>query len=1267
MEGNFPAPPGVASLFRRNSMSRSRLLWVLSVVLVLSVACSLPGVGTSRLPQSAPATPTLPPPPTATPRADLPPALIETDPPLGSEISPQQGITFYFNQPMQRASVEAALQGGENVSGRFEWLDDATVTFYPQAPFTPDSDLLLTVDSSAQAANGKGMARPVPVRFRVAGPLRLTQQLPAPDSGEVNPASAVVAAFNRPVVPLGGDPASLPAAFTLDPPAQGRGEWLNTSTYIFYPQPALFGGTTYRVSLNPDLQSAAGTPLEEAVAWSFTTASPAVTGITPDPASPLSLDASLTVAFNQPMNPSSVEAALRLEGEGAPALQTEWDETFTTLTLRPQSLLRRGTRYTLRIGGEAQSAGGAPLGNEYRADWVTYPQLQVLGLEDVVLRPGSPLYVRLSAPPPSNNEADLSRFLRLEPPADISRVTRSNWGDGPRLIVYGDFQPLTDYTLSISPDLPDAWGWTLGSSASLSFSVAALEPQVRLGSPVVWSDVFVAALSDGGMPVQAANVDAVTVQSAPVPLDAFIQLATSDDYDALNKYRPAGLRSAEVRLDAPPDRVAARTLPLPGDAPGVYYVSITPPAAGATPSGGVQASAVPAPSLASRDRSALVILTNVNLTFKYGRRDALVWATYLDSGQPVPGAPVRLYDSSGTLIAQGQTDGDGLFYAQGWDADNAYDTVLAVMGQPGEAYFSAALSSMDSGLLPWNGDIPTSYAAPDFYAYLYSDRPIYRPGQTVHFRLVARQRFDGRYTLPALDSVSILVRDNEYQEVERLTLPLTDFGTASGTYTLPENATPGYYTLEVEDSYARLSFQVAEYRKPEFDLQVQPEREDLQGGETLTAQVEAAYYFGAPAGGLTVQWSLTLQSDWFSLPGYTVGPLDVDWFEIFPRGLFGPAAEIVASGEAVTDADGRFRVEVPLPQREALKRYVLEVTATDESGFPVSARAAGRLHPAAFYIGVRGEQWVAPAGYERTFEVRTVDWEGKPLGGRPLSIQFSRVTWEQHPSPDEYGLSTYEKVLTPVAETQITTDGEGKGRVAFTPDKSGSYQITLRGEGGALTEMLFWVGGSSSGVWPALPNQRLLLSADKETYRPGETAQVFVPNPFGAETPALLTLERGGIHRYEVRMVPAGGGALEIPLGKEDAPNIYLTLTLPGQRGDGHPDFRYGALNLNVEPEHLILKVEMLDLPDEVAPRAEVTLRLHVTDSEGNPVQGAFSLAAVDKAALALADPNSQPIQEAFYGQQPLGIRTGIGLAAYTLRGVEEPGGLGGGGGAAFL
>ncbi len=1233
-------------------MSRPSRYTVLMLFLALSLACSLPGIGAPR--QPAP-TATPPPPPTATPRADLPPALIETDPPLGSEISPRQGITWYFNQPMQRASVEAALRSNAGISGRFEWQDDSTVTFYPQTPFTPESDLLLTLDTGAQAKNGKAMPRAVSVRYRVAGPLRLTQRLPAPGSRDVDPSAAVVAAFNRPVTPLGADPAGLPAAFTLNPPARGRGEWLNTSTYVFYPEPALLGGTLYTVTPNPALLSAAGTPLETADPWQFRTAAPRVVKSAPSPDAPLPPDATLTVQFNQPMNPASVEAALSLDG-GA-AFDLEWDETFTALTLRPAALLQRGARYTLRIAVGAQSAGGSPLEEAFEASWTTYPRLQVLEAPQPVLDVYDSARIRLSAPPPS--DADLSAFVQVEPLPDGLQVWWADWGDGGiQLLLRGEFTPLTEYAVTLLPDFPDAWGGALGEPVRMSFRTAALPPRLTV-LPFSAGNVVVVTPRDGGLPVTASNLQSVNVESAPLPLSDFLRLATASDYDALSRFTPADLKREVIPLDAPPDRLVTRTLAALPARPGVYYVNIAPPDAASA--GG--ALAAPAPLGSFPTSPYLVVVTNVNLTFKRGQRDALVWAAYMDGGAAA-GAPVALYDASGQLVARGATDSDGLFYADGLpEMTNWYDASVAVLGEPGDAYFSVALSSMNQGLGGMYNPVAADYRPPHLYAYLYTDRPIYRPGQTVSFRLVERRAFDGRYDLPPQEQTEVVVYDGEGGEVQRMTLPLTEYGTASGQYTLPADAPPGQYRISVPEADAALFFQVVEYRKPEFEVQVQPERGEMQAGSVFRAQVSAQYYFGAPAGGLTVHWELTRRPDAFSLPGFAVGPLDVPWFNPYPPGLFDEYGAPVASGDAVTDADGRFSVETPLPETDASARYVLEVTAADESGFPVSARAEVRVHPEAFYIGARAEQWVAPAGSERTFEVRTVDWGRNPSGGRALSVQFAQVTWERRPAAEPGAPARYEKALTPLANVEVRTDDNGAARLAFTPPSSGLYQVTLRG-GNALTELLFWVGGAQGGVWPALPNQNLLLAPDRDSYRPGDTAQVFVPNPFGVELPVLVTLERGVIHRYEVQRLPAGGGSISVPLDEQAAPNLYLTVTLLGQRADGSPDFRYGVRNLPVEPERLTLQVNLLDLPAETVPQAEVTVRLRVTDADGNPVQGAFSLAVVDKAALALADPNSAPIEQGFYGVQGLGIRTGIGLTAYARRVVDAPGGMGGGGGA---
>ncbi|HLA98377.1 MAG TPA: alpha-2-macroglobulin family protein, partial [Anaerolineales bacterium] len=251
---------------------------------------------------------------------------------------------------------------------------------------------------------------------------------------------------------------------------------------------------------------------------------------------------------------------------------------------------------------------------------------------------------------------------------------------------------------------------------------------------------------------------------------------------------------------------------------------------------------------------------------------------------------------------------------------------------------------------------------------------------------------------------------------------------------------------------------------------------------------------------------------------------------------------------------------------------------------------------------------------------------------------------------------------TPVGSTDFQTSEAGLARLEFTPPESGTYRLDISGAV-ARTELFLWVSGPGQAIWPNLPNQRLRLSADRQSYQPGETAQVFVPNPFASETLALVTVERGIVLRHQVLNIRAGGQSLDLPLSTEDAPNVYVSVLLLGRDAQERPDFRQGYLNLPVSPAELTLQVEVVSQPERAGPGEDVNFAVRITDNAGAPVQGEFSLSVVDKAVLALADPNVPDIVSAFYAEQPLGVRTGLSLAAYAHRLTFIPAGFGGGDG----
>jgi uncharacterized protein YfaS (alpha-2-macroglobulin family) len=97
------------------------------------------------------------------------------------------------------------------------------------------------------------------------------------------------------------------------------------------------------------------------------------------------------------------------------------------------------------------------------------------------------------------------------------------------------------------------------------------------------------------------------------------------------------------------------------------------------------------------------------------------------------------------------------------------------------------------------------------------------------------------------------------------------------------------------------------------------------------------------------------------------------------------------------------------------------------------------------------------------------------------------------------------------------------------------------------------------------------------------------------------------------------------------------------------------------------MKVEIIGEPERLGPREEVEFTIRVTDQSDKPLQGEFTLAVVDKAVLALVDPNSPEIEEAFFGVQPISVRMGLPISMHAGRNVFVPGGMGGGGGDGFF
>lgn len=1229
------------------------------MLIIAALACNMPAISWSARPPK-PSTPTViewsenTPAVEPTPlQAPLPPRLVDTQPLAGDELALNQPITLYFNQAMNQASVAAALQIEPIQDKLLAWPDAATLVITPTKSLAPNSRLDIQIDQSAQSSQGLALTQPIRLNFQTAGYLSLTQHVPATGSQDVPPTAAIVAVFNRPVAASNDQQTGRKPAFELEPAANGVGKWVNASIYVFYPDPPLQGGIPYRVKLAADLRSLDGSPLSESTlpqganAWTFTTAIPRPVAIEPaNEAQGVYLDTELVLTFNQPMNPSSVEENFSLansDDQPVPGRIT-WNHENTALTFIPEGLLARNTRYHVRVKGLAKGKNSTPLGQAIEASFQTVPNFKIIKTQPaagVRIDPNADVMIYLSAPLRERQfltGKSLPEWITITP-----NVTdpKAEWIEEQQAIkITGDFLPNQSYTLQISSELIDLWGGVLGESTagqnfSLSFSTNWLPQSLEI--PSATRVIFLSG-QEAALPAQATNLDSIPLSIGAIPLHNFISLFGPGDASLRLSYRPDDMRSWTQTVELPENLNQAVDIYLNIDRqlnpPGLYWLKFN------------------LPEGVTSQLPYLIVVSNIHLTYKISPTNALVWAVDLRTRASIPNAPITLYSEEGKTLGTGATNSDGIFQVNLEQPINPDITTYAVLGQPGQDLFGLAVSTWSQGIAEQEERAPTRQASPHLKGYLYADRTIYRPGESIHFKGVLRNVTHGHYTMPDLANIVLSIYDPTNQEMGSLELPISAFGTVQGQFSLPVEARPGLYLIKSTAlPYDSLTIAVVDYHQPEINLQVSLSTERALAGQTLIAHVAGRYFYDVPAGSLPIHWELSKCSIAYALPGYQVGYLEANQVEVgannFSKKIANSsnACSVVTQGDSAIQPDGNLTLEIPTQGKETSRqRYRLTVSAKDENGWPISDYVEIEVNPARFYIGVRPDRWMGSVSEQASFEVQLADWNLAPIGEQFLRAEYYHLAAQ----------------ATQVASTDFMTSSNGQARIAFTPAEPGLYRIDVYGlqpeNLPAHTQLLYWVDGAGQVQWPASLSQKaginnLPLFADQASYQPGEQAQIFITNPFATPALGLISIEQGILVDYKILAINSNGARYTLPITENEAPNCVISVIIIGTNAQGGPDFRQGNLNLQVAPVEKLLKLEISDQASGDETDQNLTLGIRVSDQAGRPVEAELSVAVIDPETLMIAQERAisipTGIETTFYGNQPAGVRTAVALAAH--------------------
>jgi hypothetical protein len=1284
-------------------MNQRRVYTLLTLVLLLSLllgACrkSEPApkaTGTPSQVPTIPASPTpVPPTPTPLPKyqplpaGSVPPFVIQRSPERGEELQPDRPIQLFFDRAMDHDSVEQALvlsvDGGKRLDGTFEWNGDRVVRFKPQG-MARETRYHVYLGQEAKSQEGTPLDGAYRFKFNTTGFLEVTQAVPADGSTDVEADGIITVMFNRPVVPLTAismPGTELPHPLSFDPPIEGQGEWLNTSIYVFTPSEPLAGGTTYTARVQAGLSDTTGGVLPEDYVWQFTTFPPEVVWVTPREDQELvPIDTTVTVQFNQSVDSTSAVSAFQLTSSDGQDVPGQFERSGDTLIFSPTQQLDFGTTYTARVAAGVKSvSGGEGMRQDFGWQFTSVPLPRIVGTQ--------PQDGDRNAPPHTGFEiifntpidpATVMPNLEMTPPLSPTRVyTYFNTWANTFVLNFGA-QPDTEYEVRIAPDIADPYGNTTGQNLTVRFRTRDLDPMARLHVPDR------VGTYDAGQParlfVAHRNVERLDLQLSRLSRDQFFQVMRDwHDFEGGDR-----VRDWSVEVSTPRNETEYTAIDLVENrgqlSPGIYLLDL-------------EAAGVDQNRWGHRH---VLVVSRINLTLKIDSDEGRVWATDLTTGAPVEGLALVAGNDSGNTYGRTATGDDGLARFE-LPARSHRSNLYVYAEEP----FVLGTEYWNPGIGVWDFGFDGSYADAEagYRSYIYTDREIYRPDQTVYFRGLIRAEDDVQYQLPDLQRVRVRVYDANYEELYNEELTVDQFGAFHGELALSEGASLGYYRIQAEavDLHAEASFQVAAYRPPEFEVTVTPEQDEILQGRATQATVDVSYFFGGPVAGVPVEWNVLRQNYTFSPPQfgrYSFRDVDDPWvcWDCWwwrPE----PPRQPILSGSGETDANGRLVIELPADVATRLasagdlnaeplaagesgtgetgsptgsRRLTVEATASGRDGQVISGRAQIIVHQGEYYIGLAPQQYVGEVDEEMAVDVVTVNslalagsarGQGERWPDQALGFEVYRREWVNTFVEDEAGGGrwTWETQETLVSEGELTTDGQATGVVRFTPPQGGSYHVVVSGRDSGerliRSSIFVWVSGSEYVSWRRENNDRITLISDKTTYAPGETAEILIPSPFQGDQWAWITVERGGILQQEVFKLESNSQVYRLPITAGHAPNIYVSAVIvQGREPNGRlADYKVGYVALDVSTEQQELNVTLTPGVEQAGPGETVSFELQATDYAGNPVAAEFSLDLVDKAVLSLRPRTPDAIVQAFYGRRGLGVNTASGLSVSVNR-----------------
>ena len=894
------------------------------------------------------------------------------------------------------------------------------------------------------------------------------------------------------------------------------------------------------------------------------------------------------------------------------------------LLVRTEPVLGEKLEYEV-LAGMPSSGDSQPMDGGARGSLKMEMNLQLRGMEAESPSFDPPrILVDFNALPEGGAAKD---YVLVEPATEFRAEVVSEWYEE-RLKLEGDFEPGGIYEVTLKEGLPAANGSSLPKEVRRTVHFPKRRKAVRLDVP----GRYLAPQGTLSVPVAAANMDRYEARISRVYPNNLVQLALRESGQSSFYGQAVEHLTGEARAitnglaqtaDGSPARGAVDLRALAGGEPrGAYWLSV----------GGEGA--------AGDER--LLVATDLGLAARVDRGGVLAWVNGLGTAEPVAGAAVAVYARNNQVLARGTTGEDGLVRLE---VPEGGEDPFVVVAEFGSDWTYVDLERM--GVAPGEGTGGARYLEPGkIEAAVFTDRGIYRPGETLFAQAIAR---DDQMRAPEPFPALLRVRRPDGRIYRDVPVELDGAGSARAEIGLPEYLPTGRYGIELAMPRTHTvlgSAQVAleDFVPPQIRVAVEAPGGRFRAGDVLEFGVLGEHLFGRAASGLKATAAATFSPAPFAptnWAGWEFGDANRD---------FAPIHRSVGAGRLDGEGRGKFNVDSRKAWRPpAALKAVLACTVVESSGRAVTAYGSATVDAYPFYVGMK-RSWEGSlrAGETQRVSLVEVDPGGEGVAkGKPLALALSRVTWNSVLRRNSRGRYEWKSERQAVEIMKDTVQAGGEPTEwAWAVDGPGDDELVASDPASGASTRLAFGATSSDPAWASWSREkpgRVELALDRERYRPGDVAKLQIRAPFAGR--ALLALETDRIREVRALVLEKNTAEIEIAVEEAYAPNVHCSLTLirPARAEATWSAHRAsGSVPLRVDRPNRALRAEIA-APATARPRAALEGEVAVVDEDGLPAKGFATVFAVDEAICMLTDHQTPDPGKTFAAQRALGV------AAYDL------------------